>query len=391
MKSKTIIVTGGAGFIGSNLIRHLIRNTNHQVVNVDKLTYAGNLASLADIESSDRYRFEPVDIVDPNAVQRLFDHSPDAIMHLAAESHVDRSIDGPQPFIQTNIVGTFNLLESARSYFDSLEGERKSEFRFHHVTTDEVYGSLGSEDQSFTESTAYDPHSPYAASKAGSDHLVRAWSTTYGIPVLISGSSNNYGPYQFPEKLVPLVILKAIMGEPIPVYGTGANIRDWIHVDDHVSALMAVMERGLPGQTYNIGGDNERTNIDLVRTLCRILDEVYPVSQNEHLIPSTRHANSSEQDSGSGLKKYEELIQLVADRPGHDFRYATDTSKIRVELGWTPTESGDSGFKKTVKWYLENRDWWGSILSHEDQLRRRGRSGSDSAAPGKSRLLSANL
>ena len=286
MSNQKILVTGGAGFIGSNLIQFLFENTSHEIVNVDKLTYAGNLESLKSVAASDRYQFEQVDIVDYDAVSKLYDHQPDAIMHLAAESHVDRSIDGPAEFIQTNVVGTFNLLQSAKIYYDSLEGPRKEAFRFHHISTDEVYGSLEHDDPAFSETTPYDPHSPYSASKASSDHLVRAWADTYGFPVLITNCSNNYGPYQFPEKLVPVVILKAISGQSIPVYGKGENIRDWLYVGDHAEALYEVLTKGTPGETYNIGGNNERTNIDLVRMICGILDEEVPVAENQAIADS---------------------------------------------------------------------------------------------------------
>ena len=390
LKTKKIIVTGGAGFIGSNLIRHLIRSTTHHVVNVDKLTYAGNLASLTDVESSERYQFEQIDIADSDSVRRLFRHSPDAIIHLAAETHVDRSIDGPNEFIETNIVGTYNLLQSSRSYFQSLEAERQSTFRFHHVSTDEVYGSLSLTDPAFDESTAHDPRSPYSASKAGSDHLVRAWSTTYGLPVLISSSSNNYGPHQHPEKLIPLVILKAIHGAPIPVYGRGDNIRDWLYVEDHVSALLAILENGRAGETYNIGGDNERTNIDLVRTICRTLDKVFPVKQNQFLRAENPDRTDVER-AKSEITNYEQLITFVADRPGHDFRYATDSSKIRDTLGWRPTESGDSGFEKTIGWYIDHPDWWEPILAGSDQLRRRGMTNSRPSTQTNSELYSSEF
>lgn len=361
--NKTVIVTGGAGFIGSNLVRHLIGATDLSVINVDKLTYAGNLASLADIESNERYSFQQVDIVDSDAVHELFESSrPDYVMHLAAESHVDRSIDGPGAFIQTNIVGTFNLLHSARQYFDQLDADRKSGFRFLHVSTDEVYGSLGWEDPGFNETTSYDPHSPYSASKASSDHLVRAWHDTYGLPIMITNCSNNYGPYQFPEKLIPVVILKCLRGEAIPVYGKGENIRDWLYVEDHAKALTTVLQDGQPGETYNIGGDNERSNIDLVRMLCSILDRQVPISDNTQL---------SEQQQ-SELNSYADLITFVADRPGHDLRYAIDATKIESQLNWKPEEDPESGFEKTVRWYLENKTWWSNILSGNYALDRQG-------------------
>ena len=360
--SKKFLITGGAGFIGSNLIRYLVDNTNHQIVNIDKLTYAGNLDSLADIETSDRYRFEQTDIVDFDAVEKLFAHSPDAILHLAAESHVDRSIDGPGDFINTNIVGTFNLLRSSQTYWNSLEGDAKSNFRFHHISTDEVYGSLSSDGAPFSESTPYDPRSPYSASKASSDHLVRAWSATYGLPVLITNCSNNYGPYQFPEKLVPVVILNAISGRKIPVYGKGENVRDWLYVGDHVEALYTVLAQGRTGETYNIGGNNEQTNLDLVRMICRILDRTYPVSENKSL----------KRSDNPDIVKYEDLISFVTDRPGHDLRYAIDATKIRRELGWEPKCGIEEGFEKTVQWYLDNRDWWERILSGDYQLQRQG-------------------
>ncbi len=336
-----ILVTGGCGFIGSNLVRLLLQGGEHFVLNVDALTYAGNLRSLDDVAGSSRYEFVQANICDRPRMDSLFERfSPDAVLHLAAESHVDRSIDGPAAFIQTNIVGTYTLLEVTRSYSSKLEGERKNRFRFLHVSTDEVYGSLG-EKGAFTESTPYDPHSPYSASKASSDHLARAWHDTYGLPVLVTNCSNNYGPYQFPEKLIPVVILRALRGEPIPVYGDGKNIRDWLYVVDHAEALLAVLKKGTVGQTYNIGGNNERTNIELVELLCTILDELRPRED--------------------GIS-YREQITFVTDRPGHDRRYAIDASKIRSELGWTPKQDHSSGFQKTVAWYLENEPWWQSIL-----------------------------
>lgn len=356
------MVTGGSGFIGTNLIRFLLQNTKHQIVNVDKLTYAGNLHSLSDVESNKNYRFEQIDIVDADAVERAFEYSPDIVMHLAAESHVDRSIDGPGQFIQTNIVGTFNLLHRARVYYKSLPLNRKEKFRFHHVSTDEVFGSLSIAGEPFDETTRYDPHSPYSASKASSDHLVRAWATTYGLPVLVTNCSNNYGPFQFPEKLVPVVILNAINGKAIPVYGNGEHIRDWLYVGDHVEALYSVIQKGTPGHTYNIGGNNEQSNIDVVRSVCRILDEEIPVTQNPKL-----------QDSGKPkICKYEQLIEFVDDRPGHDLRYAINPDKIRSEIGWTPKENHENGFRKTVRWYLDNKAWWERILSGKYQLKRQG-------------------
>lgn len=343
-----IFVTGGCGFIGSNLIRHLIRETNHEVLNLDKLTYAGNTRSLADLEGNPRYTFAKVDLCDAEAVQAVLqDFQPDAIMHLAAESHVDRSIDGPADFIQTNVIGTFNLLQAATAYNKAYEGD----LRFLHVSTDEVYGSLGKEDAGFTEQTRYDPHSPYSASKAASDHLARAWSNTYGLPVIVTNCSNNYGPYQFPEKLIPVVILKCLREESIPVYGKGENVRDWLYVEDHCRALLAAVERGQPGETYNIGGNNEWTNLNLVIKLCTIMDEKLP------------------RENGS---THRELITFVEDRPGHDLRYAIDTSKIREKLGWEPQEVFQSGFEKTVSWYLDNRHWWEDILNGSYQLERLG-------------------
>jgi dTDP-glucose 4,6-dehydratase len=352
--SKTILVTGGAGFIGSALVRHLLARTDVNVVNVDKLTYAGNLESLAPVLPSDRYRFEHADICDRAALDGILDgHRPDAVMHLAAESHVDRSIDGAADFIHTNIVGTYTLLDAARAYWSGLGGERKAAFRFLHVSTDEVFGSLGPEGF-FTENTGYDPRSPYSASKAGSDHLVRAWHHTYGLPVLVTNCSNNYGPYQFPEKLIPVVILNALAGRPIPVYGKGDNVRDWLFVDDHVRALLTVLERGEVGETYNIGGHNEMSNLDVVRTICSILDELVP----ERSVAS--HAD---------------LITFVQDRPGHDWRYAIDAGRIGRELGWTPQESFGTGIRRTVVWYLENREWCDRILSGSYRLERLGLEG----------------
>ena len=358
-----ILVTGGAGFIGSNLVHLLIESTEHHIVNVDKLTYAGNLESLGSVQDHPRYQFEQLDIVDADAVQHLFEtHQPMAVMHLAAESHVDRSIDGPGQFIQTNIVGTYNLLQAARHHFEGLTEPDRQRFRFHHISTDEVYGSLDWQEPGFSETTPYDPHSPYSASKASSDHLVRAWYDTYGLPVLITNCSNNYGPYQFPEKLVPVVILKCLRGEPIPVYGKGENVRDWLYVSDHAKALHLVLEQGKPGETYNIGGNNERSNLDLVKLICSILDELRPASDNASV--------------ADRITRYEQLITFVADRPGHDLRYAIDASKIRSELGWEPVEDMASGFRKTIRWYLENEAWWSRILSGEYQLERQGLSGS---------------
>lgn len=345
-----ILITGGAGFIGSALIRQIISNTDHSVVNVDKLTYAGNLASVADVASSPRYRFEQVDICDSDALSDVFHkHQPDAVMHLAAESHVDRSIDGPSAFIETNIIGTYTLLEVARGYWQSLSAQRKDAFRFHHISTDEVYGDLPHPSDyrqgklpMFTETTAYKPSSPYSASKASSDHLVTAWARTYGLPTLITNCSNNYGPYHFPEKLIPLVILNAVNGEPLPVYGSGDQIRDWLFVEDHARALLTVVETGTVGQTYNIGGHNEKTNLEVVETICDLLDKLKPQTNS-----------------------YRDQITFVKDRPGHDRRYAIDASKIERELGWQPQETFQSGIEKTVLWYLNNQGWVDAIQSGE--------------------------
>lgn len=347
-----IIVTGGAGFIGSAVVRHLLQETDHHVVNVDKLTYAGNLESLASVRENPRYVFEHVDICDSPALTRIFaEHRPDAVMHLAAESHVDRSIDGPAEFIQTNIVGTYALLEAARAYWNGLDDTAKEDFRFHHISTDEVYGDLHDTAALFTETTAYSPSSPYSASKASSDHLVRAWQRTYGLPTLITNCSNNYGPYHFPEKLIPHMILNALAGNPLPVYGDGSQIRDWLYVEDHARALVAVISQGKVGETYNIGGHNEKRNIEVVHALCELLDELAP------------------RPDGSS---YKQQITFVADRPGHDLRYAIDASKIARELGWRPLESFESGIRKTVLWYLENRDWWQRVLDGSYQIARQG-------------------
>ena len=342
--SKTILVTGGAGFIGSAVVRHIIENTQDNVVNVDKLTYAGNLESLESVENNPRYAFEQVDICDSKALLRVFEHhQPDAVMHLAAESHVDRSIDGPAAFIETNIVGTYTLLEAARAYWNTLNDERKVAFRFHHISTDEVYGDLEGTDDLFTETTPYAPSSPYSASKASSDHLVRAWLRTYGLPTIVTNCSNNYGPFHFPEKLIPLMILNALDGKPLPVYGNGQQIRDWLFVEDHARALYKVVTEGEVGETYNIGGHNEKANIDVVRTICRLLEELVP-------------------NKPKGVAKYEDLITYVKDRPGHDVRYAIDAAKIGRELGWKPQETFESGIRKTVEWYLNNKKWWSRVL-----------------------------
>ncbi|MBF1244231.1 dTDP-glucose 4,6-dehydratase [Haemophilus parainfluenzae] len=341
---KTILVTGGAGFIGSAVVRHIIENTQDCVVNVDKLTYAGNLESLESIENNPRYVFEQVDICDAKELTRVFEqHQPDAVMHLAAESHVDRSIDGPAAFIETNIVGTYTLLEAARAYWNSLNDEKKAAFRFHHISTDEVYGDLEGTDDLFTETTPYAPSSPYSASKASSDHLVRAWLRTYGLPTIVTNCSNNYGPFHFPEKLIPLMILNALDGKPLPVYGNGQQIRDWLFVEDHARALYKVVTEGEVGETYNIGGHNEKANIDVVRTICSLLEELVP-------------------NKPEGVAKYEDLITYVKDRPGHDVRYAIDAAKIGRELGWKPQETFESGIRKTVEWYLNNKKWWSRVL-----------------------------
>ena len=349
--SKKIIVTGGAGFIGSALVRHLISNTEHVVLNIDALTYAGNLSSLASVDASDRYAFLQIDICDSVRILEVIKHfEPDVITHLAAESHVDRSIDGPGAFIQTNLVGTFSMLNGALEYWRGLPSEKQRDFRFHHISTDEVFGALG-DDGFFTEETAYDPRSPYSASKAGSDHLVQAWHHTYGLPVVITNCSNNYGPFHFPEKLIPLVIIKCLAGEPLPVYGTGSNVRDWLYVDDHVRALQAVFETGAIGNSYMVGGNSERTNLDVVHVICDTLDRIRPRADK---------------------LSYREQIKFVADRPGHDFRYAIDATKLQAELGWKPLESFESGMEKTITWYLENRAWWEAIQSGEYQGERLG-------------------
>lgn len=337
---KRILVTGGAGFIGSAVVRHIIADTNNSVVVVDKLTYAGNLESLTPVADNERYSFEQVDICNRNELDRIFaQYQPDYVMHLAAESHVDRSIDGPADFIETNIVGTYTMLEAARQYWNGLDASRKDAFRFHHISTDEVYGDLHGTDDFFTETTPYAPSSPYSASKASSDHLVRAWLRTYGFPTIVTNCSNNYGPYHFPEKLIPLIILNALAGKPLPVYGNGAQIRDWLYVEDHARALYLVVTEGAIGETYNIGGHNERKNIDVVKTVCALLEE---------LVPS----------KPEGVEHYADLITYVTDRPGHDMRYAIDAAKIERELGWRPQETFESGIRKTVQWYLANESWW---------------------------------
>ncbi|EGQ7872548.1 dTDP-glucose 4,6-dehydratase [Vibrio parahaemolyticus] len=349
-----ILVTGGAGFIGSAVVRHIIRDTQDSVVNLDKLTYAGNLESLVDVADSDRYYFEQVDICDRTELDRVFsEHQPDMVMHLAAESHVDRSIDGPAAFIETNVMGTYHLLEAARQYWSSLEEANKSAFRFHHISTDEVYGDLEGTDDLFTETTSYAPSSPYSASKASSDHLVRAWQRTYGLPTLVTNCSNNYGPYHFPEKLIPLMILNALDGKPLPVYGDGMQIRDWLFVEDHARALYKVVTEGEICETYNIGGHNEKANIEVVKTICALLEELRP-------------------DKPAGVESYESLITYVKDRPGHDVRYAIDATKIAQELNWTPEETFESGIRKTVEWYLNNPQWWQRVLDGSYSLERLG-------------------
>jgi dTDP-glucose 4,6-dehydratase len=349
-----ILITGGAGFIGSAVIRHIISNTDDEVLNIDKLTYAGNLESLKDVDNSSRYSFKKIDICDAESLKVSFDDfQPNLVMHLAAESHVDRSIDGPAEFINTNIVGTYHLLEVARQYWQNLDDIGKQQFKFHHISTDEVYGDLEGTTDLFTETTSYAPSSPYSASKASSDHLVRAWHRTYGFPVLVTNCSNNYGPYHFPEKLIPLVILNALDGKALPIYGKGNQIRDWLYVEDHALALYKVVTEGKVGETYNIGGHNEKQNIEVVKTICYILDELKPQSNGQ---------------------PYESLITFVKDRPGHDLRYAIDASKIANELNWTPTETFDSGIRKTVKWYLDNLDWCRRVQDGSYQRERLGAS-----------------
>lgn len=358
-----ILVTGGAGFIGSAVVRHILSNTQHSVINLDKLTYAGNTESIPSSLHSERYLFEQVDICDAAELDRvLSEQQPDLIMHLAAESHVDRSIDGPGEFIQTNLVGTYTLLEATRKYWSALNPERKGAFRFHHISTDEVYGDLPHPDEVaegevlplFTEETPYAPSSPYSASKAGSDHLVRAWQRTYGLPTIVTNCSNNYGPYHFPEKLVPHIILNALAGKALPVYGDGSQIRDWLYVEDHARALVKVVTEGEDGETYNIGGHNEKRNIDVVHILCDLLEELVP-------------------NKPEGVNAYRDLITFVKDRPGHDVRYAIDASKMTRELNWNPEETFETGMRKTVQWYLENKEWWQRVLNGDYQLDRLGR------------------
>lgn len=348
------LITGGAGFIGSAVVRLLLTSTTHQVLNVDKLTYAGNLASLDSVAQNRNYQFIQADIADRFAMDAIFaDFQPDVVMHLAAESHVDRSIDGPAAFIHSNILGTYSLLESARAYYLALTAEQKSQFRFHHISTDEVFGDLSIEADKFNEATAYAPSSPYSASKAASDHLVRAWHRTYGLPIVITNCSNNYGPYHFPEKLIPLMIINALHGKPLPVYGSGRQIRDWLFVEDHAAALLTVALEGTIGETYLVGGNNEKTNLEVVQSICALLNEL--VSEKP-----------------AGIQDFNQLISFVADRPGHDLRYAIDATKLQESLGWQPKETFESGLRKTVLWYLENTAWWQAVLNGSYRLERLG-------------------
>ena len=349
-----VLITGGAGFIGSAVVRYILGHTDFNVINVDKLTYAGNLESLPGVSSNSRYSFEQTDICDEAAIAKVFaQYQPTVVMHLAAESHVDRSITGPGEFIQTNINGTYNMLEQARQYYENLTGSAKQAFRFHHISTDEVYGDLEGTNDLFTETTAYAPSSPYSASKASSDHLVRAWWRTYGLPIIITNCSNNYGPYHFPEKLIPHIILNALQGKPLPVYGDGSQIRDWLYVEDHARALVKVVTEGNVGETYNIGGHNEKKNIQVVKVICELLEELAP-------------------QKPSGVILYSDLIEFVTDRPGHDTRYAIDATKIQSALGWTPEESFETGIRKTVEWYLNNKSWWRRVLDGSYQGERLG-------------------
>ena len=344
-----LLVTGGAGFIGSAVVRHIVQNTEHEVLNVDKLTYAGNLESLSSVADHPRYQFSQTDICDRTALDELFkSFQPDVVMHLAAESHVDRSISGPYAFIETNIIGTYQMLEASRTYWLTLDGSKKETFRFHHISTDEVYGDLEGTTDLFTETTSYSPSSPYSASKASSDHLVRAWNRTYGLPVLVTNCSNNYGPFHFPEKLIPLMILNALQAKPLPVYGNGQQIRDWLFVEDHARALFTVATQGVVGETYNIGGHNEKANIEVVHAICTLLEELAP-------------------NKPEGVAQYKDLITYVKDRPGHDVRYAIDATKIKNDLGWVPQESFETGLRKTVEWYLSNTEWVAHVQSGEYQ------------------------
>jgi dTDP-glucose 4,6-dehydratase len=348
-----ILITGGAGFIGSNFIRYILDSTDYQVINVDKLTYAGNLDSLSDLNGNNSYIFELADICNKKELSRLFDkYRPDKVMHLAAESHVDRSIDSPMEFINTNILGTYVLLEVSRNYWMKLDDDKKNKFRFHHISTDEVYGSLAKDDL-FTELSPYKPSSPYSASKSSSDHLVRAWYLTYGLPILITNCSNNYGPYQFPEKLIPVIILNALNGKKLPIYGDGNQVRDWLYVEDHAIALLTVIEKGSIGETYNIGGSNEKTNLEVVKEICEILDELMPSKLKD-------------------IISYVDLIEFVSDRPGHDVRYAIDASKINKELNWSPSETFETGLRKTVEWYLANKEWCSRVLNGDYKYQRLG-------------------